>query len=157
MVYLNGNFSAATFNYNLLLDEVQFINQKGDTLTLGREPALLSALIGESTYLYNHSKGFLEVAADFTSFKLGKRQKLETAGTEKVGAYNQSTGSSSIQNISSILGNNGQMHKLELKGDMLFSKVATNYLINQNGDFIKANKANVLKCSPNIRKPLPTT
>jgi hypothetical protein len=152
VTYLNGTFTAATFNYNLLLGEVQFINKKGDTLTLGREPALISILIGETHYLYSHPNGLLEVVADFPSLKLGKRQQLVPAGMEKIGAYEQSTGVSAIRNTTSIVGNNSQTYTLDPKGDMLFSKAESYYLIDQNNAFHKADKAAVLRMFPRHKK-----
>ncbi len=154
VTYLNGTFTAATFNYNLLLGEVQFIDKKGDTLTLGGEPALISILIGETLYLYSHNNGYLEVVADFPSLKLGKRQKLVPAGMEKVGAYEQSTGVSAIRNTTSIVGNNSQSYLLDPKGDMLFSKAEAYYLIDQNNTFHKADKAAVLRMFPQHKKAI---
>lgn len=83
VVYMNGKFSAATFNFNFLLGEVQFINAKGDTLTLGGEPTLVYVLVGESTFLYNPTEGYAELVADYNNLRLGRWQKLETAGTKK--------------------------------------------------------------------------
>lgn len=154
VTYLNGTFTAATFNYNLLLGEVQFINKGGDTLTLGREPALLSILIGETPFVYSHPDGYLEVVADFPSLKLGKHQKMVPAGMEKVGAYEQSTGASAIRNTTSIVGSNSQTYILEPKGDMLFSKLEAYYLIDQNNAFHKADKAAVLRMFPQHKKAI---
>ncbi|GAB3526563.1 hypothetical protein GCM10027443_01820 [Pontibacter brevis] len=152
VVYMNGNFSKATFNYNKLLGEVQFINSKGDTLALAGEPALISVVVGESIYLYNQEEQFLELVEEYASAKLGKRQKFEFAGADKVGAYNQSTGASSIGNTSTYLGSNGQRFKLELKGDVVFSERISYFLVDHRNQFHKATKANVLKMFPKHRK-----
>ncbi len=154
VVYMNGKFSAATFNFNYLLGEVQFINTKGDTLTIAGEPTLVSVLIGESTFIYNTNVGYAEVVEASNTLKLGKRQKLEMAGTQKAGAYNQSTRTSSIENKNTYLGSNGQRFSLAAKGDVLFSEKVLYFLIDQNNTFYKANKANVLTLFPSHKKAI---
>lgn len=154
VAYMNGSFSAAAFNYNLLLGEMQFIDQKGDTLSMIGEPTLHAVLIGENTYLYNQENDFLEVVADYNTLKLGKQQTLEVAGTEKEGAYNQSSGASSIRNKSTYSGSNGQGFKLVQKGDVVFSNNVYYFLIDKRNQFYKVNKANLVKMFPKHRKAI---
>lgn len=152
--YMNGSFTAATFNYNFLLEEMQFIDPKGDTLSMAGEPTLQLVLVGESTYLYNPEEGFLEVVADYSHMKLGKRQKLEFAGSEKVGAYNQSSGASSIRTTSKYLGTNSKGYTLEQKGDVLFSEKVSYFLVDQKNLYHRVNKANVLRMFPKHKKAI---
>ena len=154
VAYMNGSFSAAAFNYNFLLGEMQFIDPKGDTLSMVGDPALHAVLIGENTYLYNQENDFLEVVADYKTLKLGKRQTLEIAGTEKEGAYNQSSGASSIRNKSTYAGSNGQGFKLVQKGDVIFSDNVYYFLIDQRNQSYRVNKANLLKVFPKHRKAI---
>jgi hypothetical protein len=154
VVYMNGSFAEAPFNYNLLLGEVQFINPKGDTLAIDGEATLHSVLIGEIPFIYSQNNGFLEVAADYNAVQLGKSQNLEFAGAEKEGAYSQSSGASSIRAKSSYVGNNSKGYKLEQKGDVVFSKKVSYFLIDQRNQFYPANKSNVLKVFPKHRKAI---
>lgn len=154
VVYMNGNFTAATFNYNNLLGEVQFINSQGDTMAIAGEPSLYSVLVGESIYLYNEAEGFLEVVQEFDAMKLGKRKKLEFAGADKVGAYGQSSGASSIRNTSTIISNNSQRYSLAQKGDVVFSEKLTYFLVDERNQFHRANKPNILKIFPKHRKAI---
>ena len=154
VAYLNGSFAPAKFNYNFLLGEMQFIDPQGDTLAIVGEPTLYAVLIGEDTYLYNQENDFLEVVADYNTLKLGKIQTLEVAGTEKEGAYNQSSGASSIRNKSTYAGSNGQAFKLVQKGDVIFSDNVYYFLIDQRNQFIKVNKPNLLKAFPKHRKAI---
>lgn len=154
VVYLNGKFSAAAFNYNLLLGEVQFIHPKGDTLSLAAEAALRFVEIGESTFLYDHKHGYLEVVGIFPSLKLGRSQRLRFAGAEKVGAYNQSTGVSSIRNTSSYVSNNSQMYNLKQKGDVIFSEEVNYFLIDKNNQAFKADKSTMFKVFPQHKKAI---
>ena len=154
VAYMNGSFAPAKFNYNFLLGEMQFIDPKGDTLTIAGEPTLHAVLIGEETYLYNQENDFLEVIADYNTMKLGKRQTLEVAGAEKLGAYNQSSGASSIRNKSTYSGSNGQGFKLVQKGDVIFSDNVYYFLIDQRNQFYRVNKPNLLKAFPKHRKAI---
>lgn len=154
VVYTNGQFSSATFNFNFLLGEVQFIKAGGDTLTLGGEPTLVSVLVGESTFLYNPTEGYAEVVAGYSNLRLGRRQKLETAGTKKVGAYNQSTSASAIENKSTYLGSNGQRFNLSSRGDAVFSEKVSFFLIDRSNRFHRATKSNVSKLFPNHKKEI---
>ncbi|RDV13368.1 hypothetical protein DXT99_20330 [Pontibacter diazotrophicus] len=154
VVYTNGKFSSATFNYNLLLGEVQFINAQGDTLTLGREPALISVSVGESTFLYNPEEGYAEVVADYNTLRLGRRQKLESAGTEKVGAYNQSTRASAIESKSSYLTSSGRRFNLSSGGSEVFSEKVSFYLIDESNRFHRATKSSVSRLFPNHKKEI---
>ena len=154
VVYMNGTFTAATFNYNNLLGEVQFINSKGDTMAIAGEPSLYSVLVGESVYLYNKEEGFLEVVQEFDTMKLGKRKKLEFAGADKVGAYGQASGASSIRNTSTIISNNSQQYSLAQKGDVVFSEKLTYFLVDERNQFHRANKPNILKVFPKHRKAI---
>lgn len=154
VVYMNGNFTAAKFNYNNLLGEVQFINPKGDTMALAGEPSLVSVLIGESVYLHNQENEFLEVVAEFNIMKLGKKQTLEFAGADKVGAYGQSSGASSIRNTNTLIGNNSQRYTLDQKGDVVFSEKVAYFLVDHRNQFHRANKPNILKAFPKHRKEI---
>ncbi|RDV15724.1 hypothetical protein DXT99_06855 [Pontibacter diazotrophicus] len=154
VVYMNGNFTSATFNYNNLLGEVQFITPKGDTMALAGEPSLVSVLVGESTYLHNQEEEFLEVVAEFNAVKLGKRQKLEFAGADKVGAYGQASGASSIRNTSTVIGSNSQSYSLEQKGDVVFSEKVAYFLIDERNQFHRVNKPSILKLFPKHRKQI---
>ncbi|GAA4428523.1 hypothetical protein GCM10023188_12800 [Pontibacter saemangeumensis] len=154
VVYINGSSSPAMINYNFLLEEMQFIDPKGDTMSMAGGPTIQSVLVGESTYLYNTQEGFLEVVADNSRVKLGKRQKLGFAGAEKVGAYNQSSGASSIRNTSTYVDANSKGYKLVQKGDVLFTEKVDYLLVDQNNLFYKVNKANLLRLFPAHKKEI---
>lgn len=154
VIYMNGNFTAATFNYSNLLGEVQFITPKGDTMALAGEPSLVSVLVGESVYMHNQEEEFLEVVAEFDAVKLGKRQKLEFAGADKVGAYGQASGASSIRNTSTVIGSNSQRYTLEQKGDVVFSEKVAYFLIDERNQFHKVTKPSIIKLFPKHRKAI---
>jgi hypothetical protein len=154
VVYTNGKFSAATFNYNLLLGEVQFVNRRGDTLTLGGEPTLLFVTIGESTFVYSPDEGYAEVVAAYGNVRLGRRQKLESAGTERVGAYNQSTRAAAIESKSSYLSSSGRRLNLSARGAEVFSEEVSFFLVDETNRFHRATKSSVSRLFPNHKKDI---
>lgn len=154
VVYINGSSAEARFNNNRLLGEIQFIDPKGDTLAMDGEAAIHSVVVGESTFIYNPEHGFLEVAADYDAVKLGKSEKLELVGAEKEGAYNQSSGASSVRAKSSYIGNNSRGYKLEQKGDVVFSEKVSYFLIDQRNQSYRVNKPNILKMFPKNKKAI---
>ena len=61
-------------NYNIFLGEIQFIDTKGDTLSLANPETIDSVAIDTSLIYYK--KGYLQVIAAYGSYKLVKREKL---------------------------------------------------------------------------------
>ncbi len=145
LVFMNSSSSMAKFNYNILLGEMQFIDQKGDTLSLTDDYAIQLVAIGPDRFYYEHPKTYVELVADYPSVKLAAKRALTILESEKKGGYGQSTGISSIKNYGSYSNNNGSLQKLDSKADMLFSKKIAFFLIDQNKRFWKANRASILE------------
>lgn len=53
----DGTSSMLRFNYNFLLDEMHFINEKGDTLAIA-DPLLINSVVIDSMVFY-YDKGYL--------------------------------------------------------------------------------------------------
>lgn len=145
IAYLTGNLSVAPLNYNLLLGEMQFIDQKGDTLSLANEYTIKHIAIQPDTFLYNPKNGYLQVIANYHLVKLAVTQKLKILGSEKISAYGQATATSAIREYKLYSDANGQMRKLQPKGNVLLAKDESFFLIGgHNNLFYAANKANLL-------------
>jgi hypothetical protein len=85
--YLSGTVSNGRFNYNLLLDEMQFIDLKGDTLSLASATMLNHVKVGEDLFYYHPEHAYLEVIADANPVKLARKRFLAMADNEKEAAY----------------------------------------------------------------------
>ena len=82
------------FNYNYLLDEMQFLNVNGDTLAIA-DPALVK-YISIDTLVYYYDKGYLRQITNTKSYKLAVKQQMIQI-PDKVGtAYGGSSGSSAV-------------------------------------------------------------
>lgn len=143
--YLNGTSSNARFNYNLLLGEMQFIDPKGDTLSLASEHLLDSIKVGADLFYYDPERAYLEVIGKFNQVKLTRKQMLVIAGTEKEGAYGQSSGVSAIKAYNSYNADNSQLYKFKPKGDVLFNPEVTYFIVDANKRSFKARRPGVLK------------
>jgi hypothetical protein len=154
ITYKTGTTSAASLNYNLLLGEIQFISPKGDTMALANELFLKQIMIGETGYHYDAKVGYIEILAEYQPVKLAVKQILQVAGNDKVGAYGQSTAVSSIKNYNTYSTGNSQIQKLDVKGDVLFSRQTTYFLLDQNNAVHFANKGSIIKLFPSHKKAI---
>ncbi|QDK80348.1 hypothetical protein EXU85_17760 [Spirosoma sp. KCTC 42546] len=145
ILFQNGTSGTARFNYNVLLGEMQFIDSRGDTLAVADQPTVQLVGIGNTVFWYDQRSGYLEIIGDYTSVKLAVKQGLKTAKNEKLAAYGQSSGSSSITNYQFYLSDNTSVNKLDPKGDLLLIVDKTYFIIDQNKRSNPINKANLLK------------
>lgn len=152
--FQNGTQANARLNYNLLLEEVQFIDITGDTMSLADEHLIKQIRLGGNTFYYDEKSGFVEVIADYTPVKLTIHQKFTTVNAEKMGAYGQSSAVSSIKNYNSIATTNGQRQNLTLKGDVVLAIESTFYLVDQNNRIYKANKSAFRKIFPEQKQAI---
>ena len=136
----DGTTSAQRFNYNYLQDEMQFIDEKGDTMTIA-DPALLKYVQIDSMVFY-YDKIFVREIFTAGKYKLAIRQEMVQLADKTRGAYDAASGASSIKTYGSINSENSQMYKLEVKKDVLFEGIHSYYLISANNPFLKATRKN---------------
>lgn len=154
--FYNGRSATARLNYNLLLGEMQFIDLTGDTLSLADEQTIQSIKIEEDTFYYDPKYGYLEVVAQYPAVKLTLQQSFSTVSKEKKGAYEQSTGASSIKNYNSYASGTSRLQKLDPDGDVLIAREVAYFLVDRNNRVSRANKSNVLKVFAKQKKAIGT-
>lgn len=133
----NGSTSAQKFNYNCLLDELQFLSASGDTLAIA-EPALLRKVEIDSQ-VYYYEKGYLRQIAKTDKYTLALKERIFPADRRKASAYGGTSGTSAIDNYSNIY-RDGRFFKLESKEEILFKKQQQFFLGNIYDHFIVADK-----------------
>jgi hypothetical protein len=143
--YLSGTVSSGRFNYNLLLGEMQFIDPRGDTLSLANETLLNHVKVGEDLFYYDPAHAYLEVIADANPVKLARKRRLVMAGNEKEAAYGQSTGTSAVRTLNSYATSNSQLYRFKPKGDVLFNHEESYFIIDANKRAHRARRAAFLK------------
>ncbi|MGB3780889.1 MAG: hypothetical protein WA960_21175 [Tunicatimonas sp.] len=68
--FKDGSAVSANLNYNFLNQEVEFINTTRDTLSILRKYALDSIQVGEHSFYYHPTEGYMEVEGKFSPVKL---------------------------------------------------------------------------------------
>ncbi|MDQ3290037.1 MAG: hypothetical protein M3Q05_01985 [Bacteroidota bacterium] len=144
IAYTNGSVSTGKFNYNFLLDEIHFINSQGDTMSLANEYLLKLVIIEPDTFYYQPKIGYLQLKDYFKPVHLAVKQKIQVLRNEKQAAYGQNSAVSAIKQFGSYTDFNGQIKKLEPKGNFLLAKENTFYIIDKNRRVLPPTKATIL-------------
>jgi len=76
--FRSGDSAVAKFNYHRLLDEMQFIDLKGDTLNIAN--AAMIRLIRINNDVYYYDEGYVKLIKDTNEIKLAAKQTLRLAG-----------------------------------------------------------------------------
>ncbi len=143
--FKDGTTASGWLNLNLLLDEMQFINPAGDTLTVDNEQTIRYLTIATDSFYYQ--KGFLEQVAGPATTRLLKKQSLKELDKRKIGGYGMSTSTSAIANYDSYMADN-TVYKLAIRGDILLAKKVDYYFGNSNQEFLPASKKNLMRLFP---------
>ncbi|MEX6689606.1 hypothetical protein QTN47_19030 [Danxiaibacter flavus] len=139
-MFKNKTSNSRLFNYNYLLNEMHFISDNGDTLAVA-EPNLLDYVRIDSLYFY-YDNGYVQQIASRNEFKFAAKPEMVQVLDKKKGAYDISSGTSSIDSYQSVVTDNAQLYKLEVRKDVLFKKVASFYIGDKYNHFVKATKKN---------------
>ena len=144
--YHDGRTASARLNFNLLLREMQFLNPpRQDTLTLDQELTIRQIKINDDAFAYDQKAGFLRVLGDYGGVKLAAAQSLQVGNVDKEGGYGQSSGVSSIKSVNNLPTGNGAIARLDMKGDVMYSRRESLFLLDENGLTYPANKKTVQK------------
>lgn len=146
--YRNGNSPTARLNYNLMLREMQFLTPAGDTMSLADEPTIQQINLSGDSYIYDQKNTVLKVLGTYGSATLALEQSLKVANVDKEGGYGMSSGASSIRTYNSYPTGNGSTAKLEMKGDVVFSRQQIYFFINQNNLAFPTSRKSLLKMFP---------
>lgn len=145
-VFLRDGTGVATkLNYNRLVDEMHFINGKGDTLALANERDIKYIVIGNNTFYYD--QGFLRVLAAGNLVKLAIKQVWIISDTRQVGAYNSTNNSVSMTSFTSY-NEGGRLYDLIVNEDVILKKAENYYFGDTNNHFLLAGKKNLQMLFP---------
>ena len=146
LVYINGKFSSANFNYNLLLGEIEYI-QSSDTMRLMNKDVSLIE-IGQDTFFYDN--GYIELIYG-GRIKVGLHQYIKLKDILRKGAMGSTNRSVAIDTYNSVpLDNN--LYGIIPNEDWVFRKTEEYFFSVQSGEFLPFNRRNVLKIFPEQKK-----
>lgn len=149
-IYLrDGTFSRQLLNYNFALGEMQFIGPQKDTLAIA-DPAIIKNIVVD-TLVYYYEKGFLQIISNLDTVKLAVKESLTETKHSVEAAYNQSSASSAVSTYGSLT-SYGRMYYLQVKKDVMFTKISAYYIGDRFNHFLKADKKNFLNLFPEKRQ-----
>ena len=147
LYYTYGKSAGGRFNYNYLVEEMQFIDKEsGDTLAVAYPEQVRFVKFDSTIFYYN--EGFMEIIEDYDTVKIAAKQKLKIS-FEKIGAYNQSNPIDNIDNNQTYMDEHNMLYKLTINQDAIIKKQITWYLITSDDQRpVRADKAGFEKLYP---------
>ena len=100
-IYKNETVTQAKLNYSYLTNNIAFINPKGDTLELSGGEDFKIITIGVDTFCYN-KKEFVQQLTHNSNYNLFIKRSLQFNGSEKKGAYDTYSGTSSTSSYNTF-------------------------------------------------------
>lgn len=143
--FRNGTSADAKLNYNRFLDEMQFINTTGDTLTLDNEETIRLITAENDSFYYD--KGYMRLLDGSKPVKLAVKQGLKILDKQKTSAYDGSSSVSSIRNVNTY-NDEGRVNKIGVAENIVLVNENYYYLGDQYNHFVLANKKNLLELLP---------
>ena len=152
VLFENNTYSPAKLNYNALFLEMQFINQKGDTMALDDEATIKQIIISNDTFYYD--KGYLKLTDNFGNIKLARKDFFAFTNRQKLGGFGELS-SASIDTYNSV--NYGIFFKeLVVQEVLTIAKRTIYYFGDEFNNFKLANKKNLLEFYPSKSKEIKT-
>lgn len=147
----DGTVAAAPLNYNRLLDEMQFIDARGDTLSLANEQNIRFISLGTDTFYFSES--FVRQLSGGVSARLAIKQYWKISDRRKQGGYNTTSSlAASVPRGYFSAGN--RMQRLNSSTELVLKRATTYYFGNRNNRFLPAGKKNLMALFPKAEKQL---
>lgn len=152
--FFNNSPATAKLNYNFQLGEIQFLTPTRDTMSLANEQTIKQIQIGDNIFYYDAAHGYVERIAAYSKSYLVVKTMYKVAAVEKMAAMGKSSATSSIREVNMLSTGNSSVQKLASKGDIVFAKEKTYFLMDLNNRFYKTTKSGFTKLFPNHKKSI---
>lgn len=139
-----GDSAMARFNYHRLLDEMQFIDFKGDTLSIANPGLIKFIRINNDVFYYNDDAGYLKLIKDTNGIKLAVKETLKVSGKTKIGAYDMANPTSAIDSYGKYIDQRG-VYNLVPREDLTLVKKNQYYFGDKYNLFVWATRKNLLR------------
>jgi hypothetical protein len=133
----DGRTMVFKMNFNMLLCEMQFVNEKGDTLVVAKPEEIATIRLHNSLFYFD--KNYYEVVAASDSVRLVVLRKVSFEPV-KIGPMGARVQSAGVSEYNAIATERGRV-PLHLNEDIYAEKTTTNFLVGKNGEMVVANKA----------------
>ncbi len=146
-VYLKNNtVSLVQLNYNTILGEMQFIDPKGDTLSLADEKMIMLIVVNNDTFYFDNV--YLRLIEDEGKIKLANSQYCEIINKEKMGEFGQ-PGRGSIETFTTMSSNSSfSLKDLVVNEVITIAKKSYYYISDGSNNYKVATKKNLLEMFP---------
>ena len=143
--FIPGDSSGGRLNYNRFLDQMQFIDLKGDTLNIAYPGTIKFIRISNDLFYYDN--GYVKLIKDNNTIKLTAKQTLKVSGKNKIGAYNMASTASAIDSYNSLTIDH-KNYNLTPKEEFTLTKKTEYYFGDKYNRFVLANKKNIVRMFP---------
>lgn len=148
--FKDGNRYPAPLNYNSLFQEMQFIDKKGDTLSLTEGATIKYIVIKTDSFYYDG--GYLKLVADYGKIKLARKDFITFTDRQKLGGFGEES-SARIATYESVQAG-ATFKDLIAKEVLTFTKKTAFYFGDEFNHFKEANKKNFLDLYPSKNKEI---
>ena len=135
VLFKNGHVGGGALNYNRLIGEMQFIDEKKDTISLSDENEIDTIAIGKDTFFFQ--QGYLQLMHNF-SVKIAKKTKLILTNRQRLGSMGELT-SASVDTYNAVSSDNG-IKNIAPNEILTFKEVTTYFIGDRFGHFKPLNK-----------------
>ena len=142
--FIPGDSSGGRLNYNRFLDQMQFIDFKGDTLNIAYPGTIKFIRISNDLFYYDNDYGYVKLIKANNTIKLAAKQTLKVLGRNKIGAYDMASPGSAIDSYSSLTIDH-KNYNLTPREDITLTKKTEYYFGDKYNHFVLANKKNILR------------
>ena len=147
--FRDGKLGKEVLNYNILNDEMMYIDKKGDTLAIAFPEEIKKIDINGTVFFYD-KKGWLESVADVESASLVVKRKI-TIHYEKEGAFGISNSTNRINSYTTYTSHNAS-YNLYVAEDAMLKKQTFYFLLIKGSQLLPASKGNFMNQFASKRK-----
>ncbi|HLK29714.1 MAG TPA: hypothetical protein VKT28_14145 [Puia sp.] len=152
--FRNGKESNGELNYNLVVGEIQFINDKGDTLSIANPEDLKYVKIDSVLYYYYDNKYIEILEGNENDIKVGCWQQIKIE-FEELGAYDRPAGGNDVKsykNYTSPLGSS--VYDLKANQNRIITRETHCFLLDKYGAVFSVTKNNFLHFFPEKKEAI---
>jgi len=136
-------------NYSRLVDQMLFIDHKGDTLALANEKTIKFIAVVQDTFYFD--EGYVRLIMDYGVVKLAEKQIWVVADTRKIGTHNRSASTVGVTSLSSYADETtgrAKSYDLMINEDMVIRRETHYYFGDEYNHFVRAGKKKLLLLFP---------
>ena len=143
--YKNGKRYKGQLNYNKAIANIQFIDEKGDTLAISNEETVKEVTIGTAHFFY--ASECMQVISDGGRFRFLKNERMRIADKQKVGGYGIPNSTGTIESIDRI-DTRVNYNDIDINENLLLSVTTTFYIETDKKTLVLASKKNIMNLFP---------